>query len=462
MKPPVKPGIADHKVYSMNNENALSDPVTWQEQLTFPQRRAEVDLTIEEVLLLVGGVFFVVYGLLLSQVLTGALQYSLASTDGIFLVLVSLQVIALGKTPFGDFRRSWLLVIAGIASATLGSIAIFTPEFLTWPVSLVCGVILLVGGVRLLVQLFTSKEGAKTWLRVGGILRQLTVACAVVYVVEILVGILTLLGIVSGTVVLVPSNPAGPLVIVLLLTFGIGLFYLTWCVHKATRLYAVREATNLTRASECPDDPLSKNGFGLLREASLDLADAFSLFRGVLLIFLGFLYYGVYFGGIPFNWSGRYGLLLVLTSLGVLSAGQFLGRQHARSWWLMTIGIMFAGMGFVSCMVPGIMTGVIRLLLGVQNSTTRVLFLALERVVPTMSSSSLPAEAVTLPPLMKRLGQSSTALNIITIAFGLDALAPVLLPNLFGILRYQLLFPVLVITVGILTLYIMHINQSLP
>jgi hypothetical protein len=222
----------------------LQDRVTRQEQQTLANQRAEVDLTIEEVLLLVFGVFFVLYGLLLSQVLTGALQYSLDSADGLYLVLVSLQVITMGKTPFGDLRRSWVLVTAGIASAMLGSVAIFIPGFLTLLVSILCGIILLVGGVSLLVQLFSAEEKAKTWMKVPGILQQLTVACGVVYAMMILVGVATFMGVVAGNVVLVPGNPAGPLVVALLLIFGISLFYLTWCIQKATRSYPVQETKN--------------------------------------------------------------------------------------------------------------------------------------------------------------------------------------------------------------------------
>jgi hypothetical protein len=233
----------------VNNENTQRDPAGQQEQQAFVKQRAEVDLSIEEVLLLVFGVFFVLYGLLLFPVLTGALRYSLDSADGLFLVIVSLQVITMGKTPFGDLRRSWILVIVGIASAMLGSLAIFIPGSLTVPVSILTTVILVVGGISLLVQLFISEEKAKTWMKVPGILQHLTIACGLVYVLEILVGILTLMGVVVGNVVIVPGNPAGPLVPVLLLIFGISFFYLTWCVQKATRLYRP-EAQKILHASK--------------------------------------------------------------------------------------------------------------------------------------------------------------------------------------------------------------------
>lgn len=95
------------------------------------------------------------------------------------------------------------------------------------------------------------------------------------------------------------------------------------------------------------ENPSSQDGLSLFREASLPLTDAFGLFQGALLILLGLLVYGVEFGGIPLNSSGQLGLLLVLTSLQVLAVGKFLHGQYRRSWWLMTIGIVFAGMGIV-------------------------------------------------------------------------------------------------------------------
>ncbi|HEY5140317.1 MAG TPA: hypothetical protein VIJ25_13520 [Methylococcales bacterium] len=210
------------------------------------------------------------------------------------------------------------------------------------------------------------------------------------------------------------------------------------------------------------ENPHSKDGSILFREASLSVASAFSLFQGILLILLGFLVYGVEFGVFPLNSSGQLGLLLVFTSLQVLALGQLLGGQYRRSWWLMVIGIVFAGTGIVSCIVPGILTDVIRILLGLQNIITGVLFLALQLVVPTARGmKSPPAEPVTLPPLLKRLGLVVTVLMIVSIVFGLNMLIPVLLPSLIGLVPFVVLFPVLVIILGLLTLYIVYITQKL-
>jgi hypothetical protein len=210
------------------------------------------------------------------------------------------------------------------------------------------------------------------------------------------------------------------------------------------------------------ESPHSKDGFSLFREASLSLADAFSLFQGVIITLLGLLLYGVFFGIIPFNSDGQLGLLLVLTSLQALALGQILGGQYRRTWVVMTIGIVFAGMGIVSCIVAGVLTDVIRTLLGLQNIITSVLFLALQLVVPTVHGMrSPPAEPVTLSPLMKRLFLTATVVMIVSIVFGLSMLAPLLLPSLIGLVGYALFFPVLLIILGLLTLYMTYINQKL-
>jgi hypothetical protein len=211
-----------------------------------------------------------------------------------------------------------------------------------------------------------------------------------------------------------------------------------------------------------PENFHSRDGFGLFREASLPLASAFSIFQGSLLVLLGILVYGVEFCRIPLNESGQLGLLLVFTSLQVLALGQLLGGQYRRSWWLMTVGLLFAGMGIISCIVPGILTDVIRILLGLQNIVTGSLFLALQLVVPTMQgTTSPPSEPVTLPPLVKRLGLVVTVLMIVSVVFGLNMLAPVLLPSLIGLVPFVLLFPMLVVILGLLTLYTVYLNQKL-
>ncbi|HOF97279.1 MAG TPA: hypothetical protein PLV90_08950 [Methanoculleus sp.] len=194
--------------------------------------RAESELSLEVVILIVFGVFMLLFGLLLFRIQTGELPYAPDSTYGLFLVIVSFQVITMGKTPFGDLRRSWAVIVLGVCTAIVGMVACFIPGLLADPVRILAGILLSAGGVALLVQLFFSEDKARVWLKVPGALQHLTVACGLVYVVSIVLGIITLLpGITTDTVTAV-----------FLVIYGVGFFYLSWSIQKAGRLYPPGEA----------------------------------------------------------------------------------------------------------------------------------------------------------------------------------------------------------------------------
>ena len=197
-----------------------------------PVVRAESELSLEVVILIVFGVFMLLFGLLLFRIHTGELPYAPDSTYGLFLVIVSFQVITMGKTPFGDLRRSWAVIVLGVCTAIVGMVACFTPGLLAEPVRILVGILLSAGGVALLVQLFFSEDKARVWLKVPGALQHLTVACGLVYAVSIVLGIITLLpGITTDTVTAV-----------FLVIYGVGFFYLSWSIQKAGRLYPPGEA----------------------------------------------------------------------------------------------------------------------------------------------------------------------------------------------------------------------------
>lgn len=192
-----------------------------------PATGAEPDLSLEVVILLVFGVFMSLFGLLLFRIHAGELPYAPDSTYGLFLVIVSFQVITMGKTPFGDLRRSWAVILLGVCTAVVGMAACFVPGLLAGPVRILVGTLLFAGGIALLAQLFLSEDKARLWLKVSGILRHLTIACIIVYVMSIILGLVTLL----------PGITTDPQTAVLLIIYGIGFFYLAWCIQKVGRLY---------------------------------------------------------------------------------------------------------------------------------------------------------------------------------------------------------------------------------
>jgi len=189
--------------------------------------RADSDLSLEVVILLVFGVFMLLFGLLLFRIHTGELPYAPDSTYGLFLVIVSFQIITMGKTPFGDLRRSWAVILIGVCTAIIGMVACFVPGLLVEPVRILVGALLFAGGLALLAQLLFSEDKARIWLKIPGILRHLTIACIVVYVMSIILGLVTLL----------PGITTDGETAILLIIYGIGFFYLSWSIQNVTRTY---------------------------------------------------------------------------------------------------------------------------------------------------------------------------------------------------------------------------------
>ena len=324
---------------------------------SYAKMKEESDLSLEVVVLLILGVFALLFGLLLFRIHTGGLPYNPDSTYGLFLVIVSFQVITMGKTPFGDLRRSWALVIVGICTAILGMAACFIPGYLTRIVRGLVGIILFAGGITLLIQLFFSEKKAKLWMKTSGILQQLTVACGLVYA----------LAIVSGLITLFPGFATDPQTAILLIIYGMSFFYLSWCIRKVARTYPSQEPNGSGPRTPYSDNAGSKGRFRLFREASLSLSPAILILVGILLTFLGLLLFPVNLHMLPFSPDGQLGLLLTVMAIQMMALGETPLGQFKRSLLMIIVGIVFAALGVVSCIVPGMLTGMIRILLGLLN-----------------------------------------------------------------------------------------------
>ena len=211
------------------------------------------------------------------------------------------------------------------------------------------------------------------------------------------------------------------------------------------------------------ENPHSKHSFILFREVSLPVGNSFSVFQGVLMILLGSLILLRVLGVFPpLNADSELGLLLVLTSLQMLALGEVVGSHLTRSWLLITIGMVFAALGIFSCIVPGILTDMIEPLLGIQNLITGIVLLTTQIIAPTLYGiRKPPAEKVKLPPIIKKMYVVITITSIVIILFGINALAPLLLPSLLGNVVYVLILPVIAIIMGLLTFYRVYLSQKL-
>jgi uncharacterized membrane protein HdeD (DUF308 family) len=309
--------------------------------------REESDLSLEVVILLILGLFMSFFGLLLLRIQTGELPYNADGMYGLFLVLVSIQTITMGKTPFGDLRRSWMVILFGICTAVIGMTACFIPGALTEPVRILVGLLLAVGGTSLLFQLFVSKEKARSWMKGPGILRHLTLATGLVYV----------LSMISGLVTLLP-----------------GITTNSW--------------------------------------------------TAVLLTLPGLLLFPVNMSLLPFSPDGQLGILMVIMAIQMMTMGDTPAGPHKRSRLMMLTGTAFAVLGIFSCIIPGILTGMIRMLLGLLNICGGVVLLVGRFLPLRQKRRALEAAAGAVPPVLKKLRMTQTVLNMVGIVFGLSMHAP--------------------------------------
>ncbi|MFZ0790288.1 MAG: hypothetical protein WAM94_11790, partial [Chromatiaceae bacterium] len=364
------------------------------------------------VILLVLSVFMLLFGLLLFRIHTGDLPYAPDSTYGLFLVIVALQVITLGKTPFGGVRRSWLVIIVGIAAAVIGMGACFIPGPLSTIVRMLVGVILTSGGAVLLLQLVLDRRKAATWIKVPGILRHLTVACGLVYVMAFLLGLITL----------VPTITNDPFTSGMLIIDGVSLFYLAWCIHVTERTYPA--ATPVTAGVG------TRRRSFLLRDAPLPFTTALLVFLGILLALLAVLLVPINMGDLPFSPDGQLGLLLVIMAIQVLALGETPVGQFRRSWPVVLVGLVFVALGVFSCIVPGILTDMLRIMLAVLNIAGGLVPLTLRLWPVVLQMKNRPSVPVAIPAPFKHLLVTQTVLNLVGILFGTSMLLPGLIPGM--------------------------------
>jgi hypothetical protein len=409
-----------------------------QKSISHAKIREESDLSLEVVILLVFGLFASLFGWLLFGIHRGALPYSPDSLYGLFLVLVSIQTITLGKTPFGDLRRSWMVICIGIGTSVVGMTACFIPGPLTGWVRFLVGSLLAVGGISLLMQLFVSEEKARLWMKGPPILRHLTLAAALVYG----------LSVVSGLVTLLPGITTHPQTAILLILYGAGFFYLAWSIQQVGRQYPPDRSRKIAPGPLEPGRASRSASCSLFREVSLSLLPALLLLLAVLLTLLGVLLFPVNLGVLPFSPDGQLGLLVVLMAIQMMTMGETPVGQYPRSWLMILIGIGFAALGIFSCIVPGLLTGIIRTLLGVLNIGGNAVLLA-RRFLPLPRERKPPeVEAGAIPPILKKMLLIQTALNLVGILFGLSMLLPGFLPGLVnagilvinGLLLFQLTY----------------------
>ncbi len=376
----------------------------------------EADLPLEVVILLIGGMALLITGVLLFAVSAGALPYYENGLYGLLLVIFALQIITMGKTPFGDMGRSRPLLAVGAMIGAVGIVTCFVPTLDRLPRVLLF-LYLGPGGLLLLLQMCFAKDKLKTWAKYGGIFRHLILGCSAVYILSMLMALLLW----KKSLLTTPMTAAATLF------YGVAIVYLACMLWKIYRTY--------------PEAEKRPGG-----DVELSTDQAMLLLMGILMVLLGVLLIPVSLGLLPFSGSAQLGLLMVLFAVQMLASGSTPIGPFPRSWLVVLLGLLFAALGIVSCIIPEILVSQLTVLIGVLNILGGVITLA-KICIPRLKESEAPGGSV--PPVLAKLFAAQLTMNLLTIMFGTS----MLIPNLV----HLLLIGLILAANGCVLLYLLHI-----
>ena len=381
----------------------------------------KADLPLEVVILLVGGMTLLIFGALLFPVSAGVLPYYENGLYGLLLVVFALQTILLGKTPFGDLRRSTPLLAVGSVIAAVGIATCFVPDLLGQTPRMLLLVCFGAGGFLLLLQMLLDRNKFRSWAKYGGVFRHLILGCVAVYLLSMLIGLLiwrkSLL-----------TTPATALVV---LIFGAAVVYLALVLRKIYRTYPEAEKPR-------------EGGVGLSTEHSM------LLLMGIFMILLGMLLIPVNLGMLPFSGSAQLGLLMVMFAIQMLASGNTPIGPFPRSWLMILLGLLFAALGIVSCIIPDVLVPLLTVLVGVLNILGGAITLG-KMVFSNLRKSGEPN--IPRPAILTKLFATQLIMNLLSIMFGTSMLCAHLIPGLA--------IGVILASNGGVLLYLLHILKVL-
>jgi len=366
--------------------------------MTRNQITREVYLPLEVALLLIFGLMMLITGILLFPVSTGALPYYENGLYGLLLFIFALQMITLGKTPFGDMSRSIPLIVIGMIIAAVGIVTCFVPDIFSQIPRILLFICFAPGGLILLLRMIFSREKLQAWMRYGGIFYHLIFGCGAVYVLSILIGLLVLIHSLLSTTM---TGVVG-------IIDGVAVIYLALVLRKIYVAYPEAENTN----SGTVNLPIDK---------------MMLLVVGIFMLLLGALLIPVNLGQLPFSGSAQLGLLMLIFAIQMLASGSTPIGPFPRNWLLVGFGLLFAALGIISSIIPDILVKPLTILIGVLNILGG--FITLVKVIsPRLKKAESPGGQVA--PILQKLFITQLVMNFYPIMFGTSMLVAHLLPGL--------------------------------
>ena len=139
----------------------------------------------------------------------GIIPFSPDGQLGLLIVIMAIQVLAMGETPVGQFRRSWAMVLVGLLFLTLGAVATIVPGLLTSTLVVPLAVLNILGGIipltlRVLPMVKALIDPPTEPVVIPPPLKKLFITQSVLNIVGLLFGLSMLLpGLIPGMVVAV-------------------------------------------------------------------------------------------------------------------------------------------------------------------------------------------------------------------------------------------------------------------
>jgi len=360
--------------------------------------KTEASLPLEAALLLIAGLMVLLTGILLFPVAVGLLPYYENGLYGLLLFFFALQIITLGKTPFGDMNRSIPLIALGIAVAGVGIVTCFIPDLLGAIPRTLLFVCFTPGSLLMLLQMYFSKRKLQTWLNYGGIFQHLIFSCGTVYLLSIIIGFIVLMRhLLSITLTAVIAS-----------IFGIAIIYLALVLRKIYLTFPQAENANPGRFTLSTDKTML-------------------LVTGVFMMLLGALLIPINLGQLPFSGSAQLGLLMVIFAVQMLVSGSTPVGAFPRSWLMVFIGLLFATLGIVSVIIPEILVKPLTSIIGILNILGGIITI-IKTVRSRLEKSTTPWRKN--PLILKRLFITQLILAVLSILFGTSMLISFILPGL--------------------------------
>ena len=357
----------------------------------------KADIPLESVILLIGGMALAVTGGLLFPVSTGRLPYYENGFFGLLLIVFALQTITLGKTPFGDMRRSKFLLFFGVVVAIIGIITCFIPGLFGPLPRILLFVCFGLGGMLQLLQASLDITKMRTWMQFGGVFHRLLFACVSVYGLSILAGFLLWTQ---------PSLPTSITATIMLL-FGFAVIYLGGVLRLVYRIYPEAESSR--------NDP-----------SGLSFDHSMLLLTSVFMILLGTLLIPVNLGLLPFAENAQLGLLMIIFAIQMLASGNTpIGPFPHRSLFMVGCGFLFAAVGIVSCVIPNVLVAPLTFLVGVLNILGGLIPLGKRLLLLAQ-----PTNESAVHPLLQKLSRTQLTMNLLSIMFGTSMFVPGIVPGL--------------------------------